>query len=314
MNATNDPSAPSPITPDLARLLDDLTQDGYGVLRSCVANSICHRVLDEVWDLLGTRGVQRNTPMSWMQWPEIGVGTGLLTLHELYHLPAVWELRQVPRIHEAFAAILGTQSLLVSLDRVGLKRPSIGPVPGQSDWAGRGFMHLDINPWHAPRERQFQGLVALSDAAPDDGGFWCLAGMHRELDQWASTHAAAAVPSTQTMVDIPMDHTASERLRHVPLKIGDLLVWDSRLPHGNAPSRSERFRGCVYIRMFPSASLTADEIKERVDSFLESRPPRRFSTGTLIHSTPTPGAVRRDVRLGVIGERLLGSRPWPASR
>lgn len=59
--------------------------------------------------------------------------------------------RQTPALHAAFAAILGTENLLVNQDRYGMFRPA-KEYPERATLTN---LHLDLNPW-----RYFEGLLA----------------------------------------------------------------------------------------------------------------------------------------------------------
>jgi len=84
---------------------------------------------------------------------ELSYNAGMV---ELYHHQLLWDARQSPRVHGAFADVWGTPELWVSIDRVNLNLP---PEPG---FAFKGFMHYDYDPDGAadpvgPRRSQARG-------------------------------------------------------------------------------------------------------------------------------------------------------------
>jgi hypothetical protein len=79
---------------------------------------------------------------------------------------AQWDIRQHPNLHHIWATLLGTERLFVSLDSC---RFTPSWKPGHAEPYG---IHWD----HDPRDtekRMFQGVLALTDTAIDQGGFRC---------------------------------------------------------------------------------------------------------------------------------------------
>ena len=62
---------------------------------------------------------------------------------ELYQAQSLWDNRQAPRVHQAFAEVLGSEELLVSMDRCNFKPPMRESADG---WA----TGLDLH-WDGPR-------------------------------------------------------------------------------------------------------------------------------------------------------------------
>ena len=86
-------------------------------------------------------------------------------------------------------------------------------------------------------------------------------------------------------------------------KAGDLIVWDSRLPHGNSKNLSHRPRIAFYLQMFPTYAAYPGIATES------------WRTGRCIPNWRTrPGYDRVEpwppAKLSPLGRRLIGLDPW----
>src|ERR1700678_1773008 len=90
-------------------------ENGYVVIRNVVPERLLAPVADAIWQFLE---MDPNDPETWYRGgPRVGA------LVEIHQHQALWDTRQWPAVHEAFAAILGTEKLWVAMDRAGMKPP-----------------------------------------------------------------------------------------------------------------------------------------------------------------------------------------------
>jgi ectoine hydroxylase-related dioxygenase (phytanoyl-CoA dioxygenase family) len=89
-----------------------------------------------------------------------------------------------------------------------------------------------------------QGVVALTDTAADQGGFRCVPSLYRDREAWPGKPIVAAGGEEDWLADIK-----GRNIVHVPAQAGDLIVWDSRLAHGNSRNVSSRPRIAFYVLM-----------------------------------------------------------------
>ena len=112
-------------------------ENGYVVVREAAPPENVQAVIDAIWKF---QEMDPNNPESWYRDPERLNGMPELNgsgMVEMYHHPAMWANRQLPRIHGAFADIWGTEKLWVTIDRVNLN------VPNRPGHEFRGFVHWD---------------------------------------------------------------------------------------------------------------------------------------------------------------------------
>ena len=150
---------------------------------------------------------------------------------------ALWETRQQPALHSVFAQLLGTERLRVSGDATNFTPPS-------SDvWASEQHIHWDMDSsTYDPAELRLQGVLCLTDCAGDQGGFVCVPGFHRRLQEWE----AAQPPHRNTQVPT-LDNVEGWELRLVGAAAGSIIIWNSALPHSNSKNTTAKPRIAQYI-------------------------------------------------------------------
>ena len=186
-------------------------------------------------------------------------------------------VRTHPVIHRVFAAIFGTDQLQTSIDRWGVMRGTVNIPTRQGDgtivpqdhpeWRQNLRLHWDMNPWayintqESMQKQRYQALVDILDSPIDVGGFRAVPGSHLHyLEQWAKRHDKpkdynmTSYRSVKILDDDPMQHLSQK----IPIKAGDMLIFDSRLLHGTFPNHSPSMRLVQYVRMMPSDWAKSD--------------------------------------------------------
>ena len=159
--------------------------NGYVIVHDAVPRENLEAVIGVIWNFLE---MDRNDPSTWYRDPERLNGMPELNqsgMVELYHHQTLWDNRQYPRVHAAFADIWGTEKLWVTIDRVNLNPPA---RPG---WDFQGFIHWDIDTSLRPLESKVQGVLSLTDTSAGQGGFQCVPGFPQRFEQWVRTQPAA---------------------------------------------------------------------------------------------------------------------------
>lgn len=260
--------------------------DEHGWLRvaGAVPRALCGAV---VTVLARDLGVPLDDPE---RWPEhLGPMRDLIPL---WGHQALWDIRQLPRLHAIWSALWDTEALLVSLDSCRFTPPW---RPGAAEALP---LHWDHDP-RAARPRMIQGVVALTDTAADQGGFRCVPSLLREPGAWPARPTIDADGDEEWNAD-----TAFREIVHVAARAGDLIVWNSLLPHGNSRNRAARPRLAFYVQMFPADGTQG---QANVESWRTGRcvPWWRTRPG-YDRIEPWPPA-----QLTPLGRRLLGIETWP---
>jgi ectoine hydroxylase-related dioxygenase (phytanoyl-CoA dioxygenase family) len=215
---------------------------------------------------------------------------------ETYQVPlwghqAVWDIRQHPALHAALSTAWETERLWVSIDTCSFTPPARAGLPDPL------ALHWDMDP-RTTTVHMIQGVLALADTPADGGGFRCAPSWRNAPERWPD--AWTQQPWGEEYLIDP----APEEIVQVPAEQGDLILWESSLPHGTVGNLSSKPRLALYVSMFPAG--TGEEASQRVADFDAGRFPAhgRWKPG---HDIADPGPTPT---LTPLGQRLLGREPW----
>jgi ectoine hydroxylase-related dioxygenase (phytanoyl-CoA dioxygenase family) len=260
-------------------ILEHFRAHGYARVEHVVDAAHVRAILAALHD---ATGVDRADPATWAvasAWPP-------LWAHQ-----AQWDCRQHPAVHRAFADVWGREDLISSQDGVGVKPP----LTTRSRAAQALSIHWDLDPRH--HEASVQGVLYLTDVSAEHGAFCCVPALFADLDGWLARHPGAG---TQ---DIDLE---GHEIVPVPGRAGDLVLFSSRLPHGNGENVAATPRVVQYIAMWP-AGFWGDTREDHAERYRSgtANPEWRSRPGW-DHPQPGPAAA-----LTPLGRRLAGVDAWP---
>lgn len=268
--------------------------NGYVIVHDAVPPENLKAVIEAIWEF---QEMSPDDPQTWYREPERKnemVELNRSGMVELYHHQALWDNRQYPRVHGAFADIWGTEKLWVTIDRANLN------VPAKPEWDFKGFIHWDIDTGLDPVPFEVQGVLSLTDTTPDQGGFQCVPGFPKQFHEWVKTQPADR--------DTWRPDISGLDIQHIETRAGDLLIWNSLLPHGTGRNNSDRPRLAQYISMFPPREDDTALHEWRIRSWQERLKPEGFAF---------PGDPRdlerkqgKTATLTPLGRKLLGVDSW----
>ena len=142
-------------------------------------------------------------------------------------------------------------------------------------------------------------VLALTDTAIGQGGFRCIPSLYQDRHGWPAAPTVDADGEEDWLADV-----GGREIVAVPARAGDLIVWDSRLPHGNSKNESSLPRLAFYVSMFPAADPAMRDAA--IDSWRSGRcvPWWRNRPG-YDRIEPWPPAALTD-----LGRRLIGLDCW----
>ncbi|MFN3998836.1 phytanoyl-CoA dioxygenase family protein [Algoriphagus sp.] len=288
-------------TPDSLRVLsmekwEFWKNNGYVVIKNAVSAEQASKTAAFLWEFEEKDPEDKSTwytaPRAEMQMKELA-GTGMV---EVYNNQRLWDNRQTQRVYDAFVDIWGTEKLWVSIDRANLNFPI---RPG---FEYKGFIHWDYDPETKPQN--VQGVLALADQTDENmGGFQCIPWLFRNYDQWKLTQ-----PEDRNRFQ-PDITGLEDKLVKVKMEAGDLLIFNSSLPHGIRPNRSEdKVRIAQYLAMVPAQEQDQAIVDWRINSWKNRIAPDGYAF---------PGDPRNweqtrypQASLTELGEKLLGLKKW----
>ncbi|WP_305815336.1 phytanoyl-CoA dioxygenase family protein [Photobacterium leiognathi] len=178
---------------------------------------------------------------------------------ECYNNQVLWDNRQNPEVYNAFVDIWDQENLWVTIDRANLNPPN------KSGREFSGFVHWDADSSLDPLPVNVQGVLALSDTDEETGGFQCVPELYRQLEEWRKTQPADRDPYVPDLIGFEVEF--------ISMKAGDLLIFNSLLPHGIRPNQSDKVRMAQYISMVPAEEDNQPIRDWRVRSWQDRLPP-----------------------------------------
>ena len=267
--------------------------NGYVVIKNAVPKEQTQRLANFLWEFEekdpGNPDTWYAPPRAEMQMKEL-TNTGMV---EVYNHQYLWDNRQSPRVHQAFADIWGTEKLWVTIDRANLN------FPMRAGHEYKAFIHWDYDPETKPQN--VQGVLALADQTDENmGGFQCIPELYRTYDTWKLTQ-----PKDR---DYFKPDVSGFNIVKVPMQEGDLLIFNSTTPHGIRANNSKKVRLAQYISMMPAEEDNEELRQWRITSWRDRRAPEGYAF---------PGDPRKweqtkytTAELSPLGRKLLGLDRW----
>ena len=271
-------------------------ENGYVIVRQAVPLENCHAAAAALWEF---SQMSPDDPESWC----IAMETDRVKHKEILyvnmcHHQALWNNRQYPRVHQAYAEIWGTEKLWVELQGGSISPPE---TPGFYEYSPLR-LHWDIDLIKDPLKFNVNGLLYLTDTAENQGAWMCIPKFHHNIESWIKNIPENV--SFKDSIQIYQDQAIS-----VPGQTGDLILWDLRIPHAPGINTSDKPRVVQYMPMRPGNEDNAERRQQRVDAWkgrLVRGKGDNFVAGIETSLMKTPA------HLTELGEKLLGSRSWNA--
>ena len=269
---------------------------GYVVVKAAISKEQASATANFLWEFEEKDPADPSTwytaPRAEMKMKELA-GTGMV---EVYNHQQLWNNRQSERVYKAFTDVWGTEKLWVTIDRANLN------FPIQPGFEYKGFIHWDYDPETKPQN--VQGVLALADQTDENmGGFQCIPWLFQNYDSWK-----LGQPKDRNRFQ-PDITGLEDKLVKVKLEAGDLLIFNSCLPHGIRPNQSkDKVRIAQYISMMPAEEENEVLKKWRINSWKNRVAPEGYAF---------PGDPRNweqtkytTAQLSPLGEKLLGQSKW----
>ena len=271
-------------------------ENGYVVIKNAVSRKKALKTANFIWEFDDKNPNDQSTWYSKaraeMEMKELA-GTGMV---EVYNNQFLWDNRQTQKVYDSFADIWGIEKLWTTIDRANLN------FPIRPNFEYEGFIHWDYDPDTKPQN--VQGVLALSDQSDQNmGGFQCIPWLYRNYNSWKLTQ-----PIDRDKFK-PNIEGLEDNLVKVSLEAGDLLIFNSTLPHGIRPNNSkDKVRIAQYISMMPAQEDDKDLVSWRINSWKNRVAPQGYAF---------PGDPRnweqtkyKTANLTELGKKILGLDKW----
>lgn len=270
-------SAASVSVPDTPRfeagdpaLLEYLDEHGYVVVAGVLTDPEVHTAQSLLWKFLSDQGGwMRGRPATWTDESFSRMGQryrGIINGRGIGQSELSWFVRTRSEVKRVFAQLWQTEDLLTSFDGINVFRPWHF---GFEKTVG-GWFHVDQGRTMPGSMQCVQGFVSLTDQGPSTGGLVVIPGSHRLHHEICET-----APDDEDYIELATDHPLlALPSKPISCNAGDLVLWDSRCLHCNAPSEStpttppsELLRTVVYVCMTPRAWASAEVLRLRRQAF-----------------------------------------------
>jgi ectoine hydroxylase-related dioxygenase (phytanoyl-CoA dioxygenase family) len=248
---------------DKSGMRDFFDRFGFVCVRDVLSAAEIANTLDEFFNQFDAKSIDSIDAFFGRQ---DHVKLGLVGVSSEIDRPVQLMNRAAPAVYETFVNLLDEEHLFVDHGRMGVLRPTFWNGVEKPEWRTVDrWLHLDCNPLtnrisvasvgnahlNHDQTKQWlpQGLIALTDARKQDGGFWCVPGSHRIAHEWARAQRAEEKRGSSLLVEA--DDPMRDHIQKITVRAGTLLVWNNLTFHANHPNRSERWRVVQYVRMYP---------------------------------------------------------------
>lgn len=259
---------------------EQLQRDGFTRVAGVIPTESTNNLLSALKEV---SSIDYADPATWYLLPESY--PGIIPSH---HHQCQWDIRQHPRLHRVFSELWGTRDLWVTMDRIGFVPPL---RPTDIDGCS---LHWDMDPRGEPI---YQAIVYLTEVGPERAPFSVAPRVFQHLQEWL-----ARMPEK---LDFTCADFSSEERIPVLGQAGDLIIWNSKLPHGPGVNRDSSPRVMQAVTMFPPSKATWTR-EEQIGWWRAKRAPPwwRDVPGQV---DPEPGAP---AALTETGQRLVGLKDW----
>jgi len=302
--------------PQYGDFRDDLAHDGYAVVKGAVPSENALKYANSFYSYLEgfNLGYDRNDP-STIKRSKLPVVNekGMIMHYGVSHEKWVWDIRSEPGVIGAFETVFNDKDLIVSFDAV-----NIG-FHNREDFAeNKPWPHQDQDP-EKPGFRCLQGLVNLQSCGKDDGGLIVCKGAHLLSEEYHDVFRGEERIHQWTNEWYGFKETGLKWLEEkgcewvkVCAEPGDLILWDSRAPHYNVPTRSKQDRMAVYTCYMPVSQATQEDLLRKKAAWDERRSTTHWPNAR--HSAPNAatrdGKPCQSNRAGPIEEPQLSERAF----
>ncbi|KAK4054120.1 hypothetical protein OIV83_001145 [Microbotryomycetes sp. JL201] len=269
---------------------DDLVRDGYAVIKGAIPEERAHQHASNFHQYIEDfgYGYKRDDPSTCTteHLPHI-TEKGMILHYGVAQEDWVWKVRTEPGVVGAFEKVYNTEDLIVSFDAVNIQWPKRKDAPDNPRWA-----HQDQDP-ERPGFRCLQGLVNLNPSGSDDGGLVVMPRAHLISEQYhEALKDEERIPQWTNEwygykdTGIAWLNERGYQFEKVNLGPGDLVVWDSRLPHYNVPPKGNHVRMAVYTCYAPVETATQEDLIRKKEAFESGKGSTHWPQALVVGAPP----------------------------
>eukprot|EP01133_Synstelium_polycarpum_P013656 gene13656-16081_t len=281
---------------------------GFVVVRDVLTPQDCQNTVSEIFDIIEHKSptFNRKDRSTWDAFPT----DDAIPQYGSPSRPPIFTRqflmnRQNENVYRVFSTFLNNKDLMVNNDRCCFFRPTVDApgALGKPAWATKSNLHLDMNPFNwmgdgkacrAELDRlryvkhsefivennspshldgvQLQGVLNLMDNQQLDGGYIVVPGFHHHFVEFFREKKPDfnSVSWNWNQKDVLF-----KLAKRISMRVGSIVIWDQRMPHGSANNTSSNPRMAQFIKIYPRSTVSQARYDSRartVSSILKSMP------------------------------------------
>ena len=252
-----------------------IEKEGVAVLHNVLSPEEVEAMRTGMWDTLGWRTSTQPTPLARGKPETYSAVKALMPNHGslfqgwpgLAHRQHIWDVRQNPRVVEAFATIwdCAPTDLLTSFDATSMGVAHLAKPKATSFERGNTWLHMD----QAPARHGFecvQAWVTGEDVEAGDATLRVLAGSHNFHQKFSEHFDVKEKKDWYKLNKEEREWFAEQGCDDLRITVpaGGMVLWDSRTIHSGASPLKEaanpKPRNIVYVCMQPRAGTPGMEL------------------------------------------------------
>lgn len=231
------------------------------IVCSVLISGECQKTIEQTWNEMNTLGngkLNPNDPTTWENenWPlpnHIYLSNHVTTTEQSF-------INMVnPNIVKIFEILHKTNKLYPSTSITSIKRPLYVNGVKKSDWVLNPLrLHFDrdSNENYDKYPPRYQGLISLVDSGYDIGSFAAVPGSANEViknpNLWLNVDQGKYIKTGKESGYL------HKYLQKIPMKAGDMIIWDKSVAHSNFPNNSDKPRITQFFTYIPAAKYAIE--------------------------------------------------------
>ncbi|CUM66658.1 uncharacterized protein PRCAT00004334001 [Priceomyces carsonii] len=248
----------------------DFLKDGYAILKGAISPEKSKEYQNRAFNWVTSFGTELDISKA-ETWKEENIPAqtdfNVFCSNAIAHEEFMWDIRCEEGVIKPFRDIYGTDELLVSFDSLNITFPRADKKPKEK------WLHVDQSPFKTGLQC-IQGIVALSNHGPNDGGLVVYKGSHKYFEEFFNTQVDHDNWDTLDYYGFSNEQAqfflnrGCEEVK-VCCEPGDVILWDSRTCHwGQEPCpNSKQIRTVVYVSYSPRYFATSESIEHKKKAF-----------------------------------------------
>lgn len=264
-----------------SKIAKQLETEGFAIVPKVITEEQCDKLYDGFWSYMTELNpkLDPKDPETWT-----AENLPLTTKGLIQHYNVGFQRFNIDAhmlVKPVFEELYGTKKLWTSFDGVSFTKKDKTMFKDLKDWqekCWKSSVHVDQT---TPGFMSVQGGLAITNQEEDEHVFLCIPKSHLFHEKILELYDGKSfIPHFQVMKEKQLNFVKEQglQMKRIPLKRGDMVLWDSRLIHYSAPYCStapkDAHRVHIFACMCPvpdNSKLVEGEMKKRKNAYETKR-------------------------------------------